>query len=217
VVALNRVYTGAKGADGRIYAFPYSRGSEPGWSNFQNTIADPRRQSYDLPLRTVMFGDPDFDFGAFDIARDGPGARARAFAAEYEADDPNLKPFLSRGGKLILWHGLDDAGPSAWATVDYHARIRVATGAPADASVRMFLPPGVDHCGGGPGPSDVDWLGYLDSWVATGVAPQKVTARTDERAPPSIERMVRPVCAYPARARYDGKGDPTIETSFTCK
>jgi feruloyl esterase len=217
VIALNRVYAEAKGRDGKTYAYPNSKGSEPGWSIFQNTAADPARPSYDLPLRQVMFGDPNFDFADFDIARHGPKARAGAFAAEYEADDPNLKPFLSRGGKLILWHGLDDAGPSAGATVDYDARMRAASGALAASGSRMFLPPGVNHCGGGPGPDTVDWLAYLDNWATTGIAPEKVTARTGEYAPPSADKVVRPVCAYPARARYDGKGDPKVEASFACK
>lgn len=217
VVALNRVYGEGRGRDGQTYAYPYSKGSEPGWASFQNTKADPARKSYDLPLRAVLFADPHFDFSSFDIGRDGPIARAGAFAAEYEADNPDLRPFLSRGGKLILWHGLDDAGPSAWATVAYDARMQVATGSLAASGVRLFLPPGVDHCGGGPGPDEVDWLRYLDSWVTSGVAPQQVIARTRERAPLSVERMVRPVCAYPARARHDGKGDPKVETSFTCR
>ena len=220
VAALHRVYAEAAGPDGRTYAYPYSKGSEPSWPIFQNTAADPGRRSYDLSVRAVMFGDPDFDFAAFDIGRDGPRARAGAFAAAYEADDADLRPFLARGGKLILWHGLDDAGPSPWATVAYDARMRAATGKLADAGVRMFLPPGVGHCEGGPGPGEVDWLGDLDRWVTTGVAPEKVIARTGAPppgAPPPSERVVRPVCAYPAKARYDGKGDPDVETSFTCK
>jgi feruloyl esterase len=219
VAALYRVYAEAKGPDGQTYAYAYTKGNEADWPVFQNTIADPGRRSYDLSLRAVMFGDRSFDFASFDIGRDGPRVRARAFAADYEADDPNLKPFLSRGGKLILWHGLDDSGPSAWGTVAYDARMRAATGALANSGARMFLPPGVEHCGGGPGPSDVDWLGYLDRWVTTGVAPEKVTARTASPpgAPAPAKMVVRPVCAYPAKARYAGKGDPNVESSFACK
>ena len=73
----------------------------------------------------------------------------------------------------------------------------------------MFMVPGVLHCGGGPGPSQVDWLGDLDNWVKTGKAPDQVVART---APPPVrpdvprsrtpvKMMVRPVCAYPANVR----------------
>jgi feruloyl esterase len=225
VAALNRVYNEQKAADGVTYAYPYSRGSEPAWPTFQNVAADPKAPpARDLALRVVMFGDANFDFHSFDIARDGPKARKQPYAAVYEADNPDLKKFLGRGGKLILWHGLDDQGPSPWGTVAYNGRMRAATGALAASNTRMFLAPGVLHCAGGPGPSQIDWLGDLDSWVKTGVAPEKVSARTPAPparpgapAPAPVKAVTRPVCAYPAKARWDGKGDTNAEASFSCK
>jgi feruloyl esterase len=85
--------------------------------------------------------------------------------------------------------------------------------------------PGVLHCGGGPGPSQIDWLGDMDNWIKTGKAPEQVTARTPPApparpgapAPAPVKMMVRPICAYPVKARYDGKGDPNAEASFSCK
>jgi feruloyl esterase len=223
VVALQRVYAEHKGSDGVVAIYPYSPGSEPFWPTFQNTIADLKAagEARDLKLRAIMFGDPDFSFAAFDPARDSPRARARPFAKEYEADDPNLKAFLGKGGKLILWHGLYDQGPSPWGTVAYNERLKAATGALAAADTRMFLAPGVLHCAGGPGPSQIDWLGAMDAWVRTGTAPEQVTARTPIGGPPGAPAparlMVRPVCAYPAKARWDGKGDPNAEASFACR
>lgn len=222
VDALKALYSEAKGRDGQVYAYPYSKGSEPAWATFQNIGADPVKaaQDRDLALRAIMFGDPNFSFKTFDIARDGPKARAGAFAKYYEADNPNLKPFLSKGGKLILWHGLDDQGPSPWGTVAYDKRMVAATGPLAAADTRMFLAPGVLHCAGGPGPSQIDWLGALDNWVKTGAAPSQVTARTPPPfpgQPAPAHNVTRPLCAYPAQARYDGKGDPDVEASFSCR
>jgi feruloyl esterase len=229
ITAVRRLYTEAKGPDGVVYVYPYSRGSEPGWLQALNITADPQKAAHvrDLDLRAVMFGDPNFSFAAFDVARDGPKARATAFAKYYEAVDPDLKPFLSRGGKLILWHGLDDQLPSPWGTVAYDQQMRQTVG-PLAADTRLFLAPGVLHCGGGPGPSSMDLLGAVDSWVKTGVAPERLTATRPQPtgrpqgpgpaapAGPFVP-MTRPVCAYPAQARYDGKGDPNVEASFTCR
>jgi feruloyl esterase len=222
IEAVNRLYAEARGADGAVYVYPYSRGSEPGWQGALNIADDPDKAAHvrDLALRAVMFGDPEFSFADFNVARDGPRARAGAFAKYYEADDPNLKPFLSKGGRLILWHGLDDQLPSPWGTVAYDQRMQAATGPLAASNTRMFLAPGVLHCGGGPGPSQIDFLGALDAWVKTGVAPEKVAARTalgPPGAPAPAQIVVRPVCAYPAKARYDGKGDPNLEASFACR
>ncbi len=227
VTALQRLYGEHKGSDGVVAIYPYSRGSEPFWPTFQNTVADSKAaaEARDLGLRAIMFGDPAFNFADFEPGRDSPKARGGKYGKIYEADDPNLKKFLGKGGKLILWHGLYDQGPSPWGTVAYNERMKAATGALAASDTRMFMVPGVLHCGGGPGPSQIDWLGDLDNWVKTGKAPEQVIARTAAppvrpdvpRSPTPVKTMVRPVCAYPVKARYDGKGDPNAEASFSCK
>jgi len=225
VTAVKRAYDEVKGPDGHTYVYPYSRGSEPGWATFQNVVADPDAagKARDLALRAIMFGDPAFSFAAFDVMRDSPKAQAGAFAKEYEADNPDLKPFLSRGGKLILWHGLDDPGPSPWGTVAYNARMRAATGAVAASNTRLFLAPGVLHCGGGPGPSSMDTLAAVDGWVKTGAAPEQILAvkpapfARGPQPPAPFVPMSRPICAYPTQARWDGKGDPNVAASFACR
>jgi len=225
VTAVRRVYAEVKGPGGRVHVYPYSRGSEPGWATFQNVVADPdaAAKARDLALREIMFGDPAFSFAAFDVQRDSAKAEAGAFAKEYEADNPDLKPFLSRGGKLILWHGLDDPGPSPWGTVAYNERMRAASGAQAASGTRLFLAPGVLHCGGGPGPSSMDTLAAVDSWVKTGTAPEQILAVKPKppagapQGPAPFTPMARPVCAYPMQARYDGKGDPNVAASFACR
>ena len=228
VTAFRRQYSEVRGPDS-VYISPYSKGSEPGWLFAVNITADPVKAARvrDLDLRTIMFGDPNFSFASFDAMRDSPKARAGAFAKYYEADNPDLKPFLSKGGKLILWHGLDDQLPSPWATVDYYQRVEKATGeALTHADTRFFLAPGVMHCGGGPGANTFDFIQAIDAWVSGGPAPERIVgehvARPPAGAPPSASAppaapMTRPICAYPALPRYGGSGDPNDEKSFVCR
>ena len=128
----------------------------------------------------------------------------------YEAGDPDLSGFLRRGGKLVLWHGIDDPGPSPWATVDYYEAARQhAKNARFDESVRLYLAPGVQHCGGGPGADDFDLISALDAWVSSGAPPTNIVATNRAR------NFTRPLCPYPTLPRYRG-GDPASASSFVC-
>jgi feruloyl esterase len=78
----------------------------------------------------------------------------------------------------------------------------------------MFLLPGVAHCGGGPGPDQVDWITAIEQWVEQDIAPERLIAA--KRDDSGNATMLRPVCAYPATAVYDGQGDPNLAESFVC-
>ncbi len=218
VLAFQRAYTQVNGPDGTPLIFAYAKGSEPGWTGALNITADPVRAAgvRNLNLRAPMFGDPNFSFAGFDPVRDTPRARAGAFAKYYEADNPDLKPFLARG-KLILWHGLDDPLPSPWGTEDYWKRMQAATGA-AGQNAAFFLAPGVLHCGGGPGVNSFDMVAALDAWVTGGAAPTRIVGvRLAAPNAPAAPALSRPICAYPALPRYDGRGDANKPESFACK
>jgi len=130
-------------------------------------------------------------------------------------DDPNLSAFRRVGGKLIMWHGWSDQLIFPEGSVDYynrvihtfHSRTRVQRFA------RLFMAPGVTHCGGGTGPSTFDMFGALVEWVEDGKAPNRIIASQSEGG--TLVRT-RPLCAYPFVARYDGKGDPNSADSFKC-
>jgi feruloyl esterase len=225
ITAVRREYEEVRGPDGQVDIFPFTRGSEPGWLQSINISADPAKTATarDLDLRMVMFGDPNFDFATFDPIRDTPRARSGAFAKYFEAVNLDLHPFLDKGGKLILWHGLDDQLPSPWGTVAYYKQVESTTGAPeVHKDVRFFLAPGVMHCGGGPGANSFDMVAALDTWVEHGDAPERIVGvRTRSPfGPPDktpLTPMSRPICAYPALPRYVGKGDPNDEHSFVCR
>ena len=213
VNALRTAYRGVQTIDGRTAAWPLSRGGEVGWSLFISTSADKPDASNGGGLGGLagpILGDPKFDMGKFDPDTDLAKVRSSAFAHAYEANDPTISTFVDRGGKLLMWHGLSDPGPSPVGTIAYYRQVESAVPA-ADSGVRLFLAPGVYHCGGGPGPDRMDLLGALDRWVQTGQAPQTLLATKADG------KISRPLCAYPAEAHYKGAGDPDAAASFECR
>jgi feruloyl esterase len=82
-----------------------------------------------------------------------------------------------------------------------------------DGQVRLFLAPGMGHCGGGTGPNQFDKLAVLDTWVTTSKAPDQIVFSKMNAG--HVERT-RPTCAYPAVAKYNGTGDPDSAGSYSC-
>lgn len=124
-----------------------------------------------------------------------------------------LNTFLGRGGKVLFFHGVSDPWFSAWDTLDYWQRARERNGAEAwDDASRLYLVPGMGHCGGGANTFDrFDLLSPLVAWVEEGEAPKAVPSfRT---RPTEAER---PLCPYPTYPHYSG-GDETAATSFECR
>jgi feruloyl esterase len=80
--------------------------------------------------------------------------------------------------------------------------------------MRMFLMPGVGHCGGGVGPDQADFLGAIERWREDGVAPGQITASRGARG--GQPAMSRPLCAYPQVAKYTGTGDTNDAKNFVC-
>jgi feruloyl esterase len=221
VATLRSVYAGVKTTDGSTASYPLSRGGEAGWSRFvalapvAETKAGTGAAGNGLGgLRKALFGNPDYDLNAFDAERDLRQMRDGEFAGMYEAKNPNITPFVAHGGKLLLWHGFDDPGPSPLGTIEYYENVRQTTGPTApglDASLRLFLLSGVYHCRGGPGADGFDSLGALDRWVEAGQAPDDVIATREDG------KLSRPLCRYPTLPRYKGGGDPAAASSFECR
>jgi feruloyl esterase len=221
VTAVRAVYAGVQTSSGSVAAYPLSRGGEAGWSRFVVVApAAAAKPGTGAPgaglagLRAALLGNPDFDLSTFNADRDVPKVRASAFARTYEAGNPDISAFVRSGGKLILWHGFDDPGPSPLGTIGYYENVQRTTGPKVTAvasSVRLFLAPGVYHCRGGPGADQFDMLGTLDQWVEKGQAPDMIHAsRADGR-------FSRPLCPYPALPRYKGDGDPNDAANFLCR
>lgn len=116
--------------------------------------------------------EPQFDLA--DLTRRDVRA-GRRYARMLDASDPDLRAFAAAGGRLLQYHGWNDAGIPADSSIRYHREVRRKVG-DTSAFHRLYLVPGMLHCGGGPAPSTVDWLGALDEWVERGVAPGELVA-----------------------------------------
>jgi hypothetical protein len=130
------------------------------------------------------------------------------------ADNPDLSAFSDRGGKLIMWHGWNDQVIFPRGTIDYYDRVIATMGAQqVDQFGRLFMAPGVEHCAGGPGPDTIDAFAKLSNWVERGQAPTQLLA---SKVVAGQTVRTRPLCPYPAAARYGGRGSTDDATNFRC-
>jgi len=166
-------------------------------------------------FKYFVFNDPDWDYSKYDFSTYAKDTRMTA--STLNAVDTDLSEFHARGGKLIIWHGWADAALTATATIDYYKELLEDDPAAKDYT-RLYLIPGCGHCGGGPGPSDVDWLDVISDWVEHDQAPDTIIA--SKRASRTIRAtrgdrpITRPLYPYPKRTVYKGTGDPYDADSF---
>jgi feruloyl esterase len=133
---------------------------------------------------------------------------------DINARSPDLDAFRKHGGKLIVYHGASDPVFSINDTIAWYSEVDVRMGGAAAETVRLFAVPGMGHCQSGPATDQFDGFGALVSWVENGTPPDRMVATANPAAPwPNRER---PLCPYPAIARYDGKGDIEKASSFVC-
>jgi len=157
---------------------------------------------------------PSLDTLTFDPLDPGPyTARVTEVANITDATNPNLKPFLAHGGKLIMLHGLADEVISPNSTIDYYQRVVATVGqAAVDKGIRFYTVPGMGHGTGVFIPS-WDSLAALEAWVDQGVAPGTgVVADAVE----GTYGRTRPLCQYPAWPKYRGSGSMDAAINYTC-
>lgn len=130
-------------------------------------------------FRHLVRQDPSFKVAELTDADLSQGRRQ--WQAALDATDANLGPFIRRGGKLLHYHGWADAAIPPGMSLDYFAAVQQRVG-PTPQSYRLFMVPGMNHCGGGQGPWQTDWLAPLERWVEQGQAPDDITLQLPGQA-----------------------------------
>ena len=187
-------------------------GSELGWVAFSGP--NPFSISNDY-FRYVIHKDPNWDFRTFDADRDVALAEKLDKDHLLRAVDPDLKKFVVRGGKLILYHGWSDNLIAPLNSINYFNSVVSKLGGleKTEESVRLFMAPGMGHCSGGDGPNVFDMVAPLEEWVEQGKAPELVVAAHKSRG--QVDRT-RPWCPYPQVAKYKGAGSIDDAANFVC-
>ena len=187
-------------------------GSELGWTDLGWT-ASARATGLDQ-FRFIVFADPRWTVERFNFDTDLVRAE-EVDANTINALDPNVKPFFDRGGKLIQYHGWSDPQISPSNSTQYYSRVIEAVGGTtAQASYRLFMAPGMGHCGGGEGPNTFDMVAALEQWVEGRQAPDRILAT---HAVKGVVDRTRPLCPYPQIATYVGTGSLDEAASFVCR
>ena len=164
-------------------------------------------------MGAFLYNDPGWTYAGYDFS--DFAEQAARVASTLDAADPDLAAFRARGGKLILDAGWMDSIVSPYHVLAYYEDV-LAADPSAAADIRLFLRPGVTHCGLGPGPDGTDYLAAMEAWLDTGVPPDALPAafRDDMWRPTGGGRIV---CAHPWIVAYDGAGDPRDPASFSCR
>jgi feruloyl esterase len=239
--AIGPIFRGATTAAGEpFYAgFPYDAGIGSGGIPFWEFTAPLALDSGAVgvifkvpPTADALSNGPGFALG-LDV--DTTLAELNATDAVYTesamsfATPPNptdLSAVRDRGAKVLVYHGVSDPIFSVQDTEAYVRGVNRANRGRAADFLRLFRVPGMGHCSGGPATDQADYLSPLVAWVEQGLAPERITASArgpgnpggvNAEVPASwAPDRTRPLCVFPAVARYDGSGDVERAESWVC-
>lgn len=234
VKTLKQLYAGVHDASGR-QAFPgLLPGAETGVGGWVPwVVGESPDKSAGVAFgvgffRNFVYENPDWSPAGYHFDQALKLAN-RKLAQTLNANDANLEPFAAAGGKLILYQGWNDPAVPALSTLDYYNSVLRALGRnQTDAFARLYMVSGMQHCDGGPGPTNFGQSPYmpaaaashdvftaLEQWVEQDKAPGTLIASkflAGNKAPV----MTRPICPYPEAVEYRGKGSISDAQNFTC-
>ncbi|HEX7081611.1 MAG TPA: tannase/feruloyl esterase family alpha/beta hydrolase [Gammaproteobacteria bacterium] len=227
--AVQKIYDGPSTSDGRSIFPGFMPGSEAivegrdgvPRSNWMGLIVpgapDAKAADFSLAEATMRYlvfdpPQPDWDYRTFDFDQDT--ALLERWGRIANATQTDLGAFRERGGKLIITYGWADTILQPMMGVEYYERAAEANGENSDDFMRLFMVPGMAHCGGGVGPDQMDPVTAVIDWVEEGSAPDKLVAK---KVVDGATVRSRPLCPYPQVARYKGEGSPDDAASFECR
>ena len=234
LAALKHIYGGLRDKNGKQIYPGYPMGGEAeqgGWAQWITGTEPGKALMYTFStqfFKNMVFSNPNWDLRTFDPVRDTQTANEK-FAGILNATNPDLKRFRDRGGKLIMYHGWSDAAIPAHSLINYYRSVERKMGSPT-GFVRLYMVPGMQHCGGGSGANFFGQGGpsktapesniqtALERWVENGVAPKEIVAIKFKEGmnPASGIAKTRPICPYPQVAQYKGSGSTDDAANFTC-
>ena len=205
------MYQGRKDKSGKVVFPGYSPGAESANGSWNAWITGPNADTNQRAagpsfssnaFKYFGFQDPNFDYLKMDMDAQFKAAQAK-MSPIIDAPDPNLAAFKKHGGKLIQYHGWNDPAIPPRSSVVYYEDVRKTMG-DTSGFYKMYLIPGMLHCAGGVGPSAVDWVGLLDTWVNDNKAPGEVTAAAGPgQGAGGPQSQV--LCPFPGVARKAGE------------
>lgn len=245
--AAQAIYQGASNPRTHQQIWPgFVRGSETFWREvLVGNPNAPGGSSASFFQDGVFAGQTNFSYLNIDFDTDvtltnnKPAGSGYTWQQALDANNPDLGPFRRRGGKLLMYHGFADPFVTPLGSLDYYTAVIGANGEgigpraveEVQDFARLFMAPGVTHCGGGPGanvfngpdnlggPEDPqhDVFLALRQWVEKGVAPARIigTKYVNDN-PANGVAFTRPMCPYPQLPRYQGFGDTTNAANFVC-
>ena len=251
--AMDAVWTGANDDQGnRLYPGGERGTEEPvpltAANGYEGNLGLPWQQAFSEPaFDSLMFWalGPDWvwqemfatpsklapELASEIAAIDNTPVGSQTFAEVLNANSTDLSAFNRGGHKMLMYQGYaDPLIPSATA-IDYYNAVAAGDSKVGDY-LRLFMAPGMWHCGGGPGANAFgnlsgtqpplpfsradDALAALIAWVEQGIAPTQIIAtkyvNDDQSAGVAFRR---PLCLYPAHSEFVG-GDKKSYTSFQC-
>lgn len=237
VDAIKKIYAPLDDPKGKRIYPGHVPGAESGWDRFLTGAGPGKGLQFDLGvsyMKYFVLQDPNWDYRTWDFAKDLPKVESSWTRDVIDSMNPDLRPFRDHGSKLILYQGWGDDTVSPLNTINYYKSVVTKlTGAgkgtdaytPENAEftkaaeqtggfLRMFMVPGMNHCGGGPGPNVFDGFSSLVKWVENKQAPDAIIATHMTNNMPD---RTRPLCPFPQTAQYSGQGSMDEAANFVCK